>query len=212
MLACRIVIRVLLLAAMMGAGGCKTLGFQGRARTSAASALAGFEAVEVTGVTTEITVGDAFAVNVEGAKDARSIETRVKDGALLVSARGPQAAAHVRVVLPRLARVRAQAARVTVAGVKSDHLTVEGDEGSRIVVAGTVDVLECTLAGASRADARELTVTSAQISLAGASRLDLRPERAVSGQATGASKLAVWSKPKRIKVATRDSATVTMVR
>jgi hypothetical protein len=115
-------------------------------------------------------------------------------------------------VLPRLLRLQAEAARVTVTGVKGRQLSVAGTGGSRIVVAGTADALECSLSGASRGDARELAVGSARVSLAGASRLDLRPRQSVSGEATGASKLAVWSKPKRVGVATRDSASVTYVR
>jgi hypothetical protein len=216
MLAYRFVIRIVPLAVILGAGGCKSLGFVGGSRTAASRALTGFEAVDVTGVTADIAVGEAFAVKVEGdAKVAGQVETRVEKDTLLVAARpglDPKAPVRVRVVLPRLLRLQAEAARVTVTGVKGRQLSVAGTGGSRIVVAGTADALECSLSGASRGDARELAVGSARVSLAGASRLDLRPRQSVSGEATGASKLAVWSKPKRVGVATRDSASVTYVR
>jgi len=212
MLAYRTVIRVLPVALLLAAGGCQSLGLLGRAKAPAAP-LSGFEAVAVTGVTTDIAVGEAFAVKVEGdANAARQVETRVEKDTLLVTARPGAAPMRVRVALPRLARVEAQAARVTVTGVKGGRLSIAGAGGSRIVVAGTAETLECSLSGASRGDARELAVGSARISLAGASRLDLRPRHSVSGEATGASKLAVWSKPKRVGVATRDSASVTYVR
>jgi hypothetical protein len=232
------VIRILPLAAIfLGAGGCKSLGFH-TGKTAPAAPLAAFEAVTVTGgVTADITVGEELAVKVEGpSPQSRRVETRVEKGMLLVAARpalDPKAPpVRVRVTLPRLARVQVDGSTVTVTagatprldivaregstvnvgGVKGGRLVVEGASRSRIVVAGAADVLECALSGASRGDARQLAVGSARVSLAEASRLDLRPRQAVSGEATGASKLAVWSKPKRVGVATRDGSSVTYVR
>jgi hypothetical protein len=236
MLAHRFVIRVLLFTALF-VTGCRSLGFHAAAKpTASVRPVADFEAVTVTGsVAVDITVGGAFAVKVEGDQAlARQVETRVAKQMLLVAAQrlDPKGAVRVKVVLPRLVRVQADGARVavtagatpdldvvarggstvTVGGVQGGRLAVEGASASRIVVTGTADVLECTLSGASRGDARALIVGSAKVKLAGASRLDLSPKRAVSGEATGASKLAVWGKPRRIGVATRDSASVTVVR
>jgi hypothetical protein len=214
------VIRVVPLAVIfLGADGCKSLGLlDGAKPVEASRPVAGFEAVAITGgVTADVAVGGAFALKVEGNPAlTRRVETRVEKGTLLVVARPrlePKTAVRVRVVLPRLVGVSAHdGSTVTVGGVAGGTLVVRGAGGSRVVVAGTADLLECTLSDASRGDARELAVGSARVSLAGASRLDLRPRQVVSGEATGASKLAVWSKPKRVGVATRDGSSVTYVR
>jgi hypothetical protein len=137
----------------------------------------------------------------------------------------------VRVVLPALARVQAHGARVTVKaaaserleieaqkasnvmveGIAAQQLVVEAIEGSRVVLTGTAEALQCSLSQASRADARQLEVRTARVSVADASRLDLRPRAALSGEASGASRVAVWSKPRRVRVATRDASRVTYV-
>jgi hypothetical protein len=231
-------IRILPLAVTL-LGGCKSLGFHtGSKPVEATRKLAGFEAVTVAGgVAVDIALGDAFSVTVDAPPAlAQKVETRVEKAMLLVAVRprldpksGP---VRVRVVMPRLTRVQVEASSVTVAageipqldvvareggivnvgGVKAERLLVEGRGASRIVVAGAARTLECVLAGASRGDARDLAVGTARVSLAEASRLDLRPRQMVSGEATGASKLAVWGKPKRMGVATRDGSSVTFVR
>ena len=138
----------------------------------------------------------------------------------------------VSVALPKLSRLQVSASQVAVTGaagpelaitarhvsnvnvgeIDSTRLVLEATTGSRIVVAGSARMLEFSLSGASRGDARQLKVPTAKVNLAGASRMDLRPDRAISGKATGASKLAMWSKPKRMGVATRDDSTISYVR
>jgi hypothetical protein len=227
---------VSLALAVLGAGACKSLGFHDRAAASTAK-LSGFEAVTLAGgLTAEIAVGAEFSVTTDGDQAlARQVKARVDDQTLVVAldpkaARGP---VRVRIGLPALRRLQASdACRVTVtdaagqslevaartgstisvAGIDGGRLALDATGGSRIVVAGKADSVAVSLAGASRGDARALKVRTARVTLAGASRLDLRPQQAVSGEASGASKLAVWSRPKRIGVATSEDASVTYVR
>jgi len=225
----------LVLALLAVLAGCKSLGLD---PASPARNLTGFDEVEVLGrLTAEISVGDRFLVTVTGdQKLARQVETRVEDQTLLVTTRqeGDTRLAErvrVRVVLPALARLQAHGARVTVTGAATERLEVEAQkgatvtvdaiaaqrlvveaiEGSRVVLVGSAESFQCALAQASRADARQLEVRTARVSVADASRLDLRPRTALSGEASGASRVAVWSKPRRVRVATRDEARVTYV-
>jgi hypothetical protein len=225
--------------ATLGAGGCKSLGLGARTTSPAVNApLAAFDMIQVTGgLLADVTVGGVSAVEIEGDKSyVRLVDARVDKGLLVLA---PKAALdapakeslRVRVVLPKLRRLTADASRAEVTGagapdlqiiaragsiVKVDaregsHLSLEASKGSRIVLTGAADTVEFALSGASRGDGRQLKVRSAKVNLAGASRLDLRPEQAVSGEAKGASKLAVWSTPKRMKVATRGASSVTYV-
>jgi hypothetical protein len=181
-------------------------------------ALAGFDAVEISGVPADVMVGGAFEVAIPGAL-AEDVEARVENQTLIITARralvhardggdGPR----VRVALPELRRMTVNGAEAAVSGVTGRRLSLEATGRSRLVVAGTVDGVDFTLADESRGDARHLKVRTAIVRLDGASRLDLRPDRAVSGEAKGASKLAVWSRPKRVGVAIRDTSTVSYVR
>jgi hypothetical protein len=220
---------------VFAAGGCASLGLRSRSNApDAERTLTGFDAVEITGaVSAEIVEGPAFAVTL-GAE--RAAEARVNGETLVVTAARPASAAArggvtVRISMPVLRRLQVAGARVVVKGTSAPRLEIAAREaavvnlegtraarlviearGSRMVVAGESDSVQLALAEASRVDARALKVRTAKVSLAGASRLDLRPDRLVSGNATGASMLAVWSQPKRVKVATRDRASVSYVR
>jgi hypothetical protein len=220
---------------VVAAGGCTSLGLRSRAKApDAERALTGFDAVEITGaVRAEIVEGPAFAVNL-GA--ARAAEARLNGETLVETATAPASTAAgggvtVRISMPVLRRLQVAGARVVVKGASAPRLEIAAREGavvnlegtraarlvieargSRMVVAGETDSVQLALTEASRVDARALKVPTAKITLAGASRLDLRPERLVSGNATGASMLAVWSQPKRVKVATRGRASVSYVR
>jgi hypothetical protein len=235
----RLPIILSLALAILGSGACKSLGFHGSGKSAPASPpLTGFDSVELAGgLTAEIAVGDDFEVAIEGDPAlVRQIEAHVEEQTLVV-ARATKATrtggpVRVRIALPALGRLQADACRVTVtgaagkrlevaahggstvnvAGIDGDRLVLEATGGSRLVVAGKTDSVAFSLADASRGDGRELKARTAKVTLAGASRLDLRAQQAVSGEASGASKLAVWSKPKRIGVATRDASTVTYVR
>jgi hypothetical protein len=225
--------------AVLGAGGCKSLGSLGmfnRGQQAAAQpALAGFEGVQIgPGVTADISVGGDFAVAIDGDRAlVRQVATRVDKQDLVVTRTGDdQTPVHVRVVLPKLRRLQVDGARVTVAGAAGprleitarDHSTVTASaldagrlvltarDASRIVLSGAAQTLEASLSGGSRGDARQLALRNARVDLGEASRLDLRPERAVSGKATGGSRLAVWGKPRRVSVATRGAADVNYVR
>jgi hypothetical protein len=224
--------------AVLGVGACKSLGFHGRGPAAVNPRLNGFAAIELAGgLTAEILVGGDFAVAVEGDPAlVRQVKARVEKEILLVALDPTAPAAHapvrVRIALPALDRLQADGCRVAVTqakaqklavvahkgstisvrGIDGGRLALEARDGSRIIVQGKADSLTFSLAGASRGDARALEVRTAQVTLAGASRLDLRPQQTVSGEASGASKLAVWSKPKRIGVATRDASSITYVR
>jgi hypothetical protein len=170
------------------------------------------------------------------------LEARVVNGTLVLSNRqsssqsGAGAPAsnklHVRVVVPALRRLQVSgsevqldgpaaarleiaarnASTVKIAGVRGVRLVLQASEGSRVAVAGTTNTLVADLSGGSRGDARELEVRTAKVHLDGACRLDLRPTRAITGEASGSSRLAVWSTPKRVKVATRGDSAVDYVR
>jgi len=233
----RLLVIVSLALAVFGSGACKSLGLSARGPTAAANRpLIGFDAVELAGgLTADIAVGNDFGVAIDGDQAVRrQVKARVEDRTLVValepnSAKGP---VRVRIGLPALSRLEADACRVTVTGaagqklevaartgstvnvggIDGGRLVLDATDGSRIVVAGKADSVAFSLSGASRGDARALRVRTARVTLAGASRLDLRPQQAVSGKASGASKLAVWSKPKRIGVATHDASSITYVR
>jgi hypothetical protein len=232
-------LRVLSLAlAVIGPGACKSIGFLHRDSSAVSRSLTGFHAVELAGgVTAEIAVGGTFAVAIDGDQAlARRVKARVDKRTLMVALEAKAApapgAVRVRIAMPALTRLQADACKVTVTGAAGQELEVaartgstvnvsgidggglvlDAAGGSRIVVAGAADTVSFSLAGASRGDARELKVRTAKVKLAGASRLDLRPQQALSGEASGSSKLAVWSKPKRVAVATRDASSVTYVR
>jgi hypothetical protein len=181
-------------------------------------ALAGFNAVEISGVPVDVMVGGAFEVAIPGAL-AQDLEARVESETLVITAKrildhareagdGPR----VRVSLPELRRVTVNGAEVAISGVTGRKLALEATGRSRLVVAGSVDGVDFRLANESRGDGRQLKVRTATVRLDGASRLDLRPDRAVSGEAKGASKLAVWSRPKRVGVAILDTSTISYVR
>jgi hypothetical protein len=223
-----------LAVAMLGAGGCKSLGMFNRGQ--AKPALAGFDGVQVgPGLSADISVGGAFAVTIDGDRaQVRQVLARVENQTLVVTRTAGAVAdpIQVRVVLPKLDRLQVDGARVAVAAAAGprleiaarDHSTVTAtaldagrllltaSDGSRVVLAGAAQTLEASLSGGSRGDARQLSLRNARVDLGQASRLDLRPERAVSGKATGGSRLAVWSKPKRVGVATRDASDVEYVR
>jgi hypothetical protein len=231
------VILVLLLGLAGGSSGCKLLGLLNRDKPVTVQ-LSGFEAVRIAGVPAAVTVGEDFKVVIEGDEDlARQIDARVEDDTLVVTAILEQGALatdgpRVRVALPTLRRLQVSGTQVTVAGpsgpkldvaardgstvvlngLESRHLVLESGERSRIVVAGSASSAQFSLSGGSRGDARQLKVRAAKVTLSEASRLDLRPDRTLSGEASGASKLAVWGKPKRVGVATRDTSTVSYVR
>ena len=226
--------------AVLAAGGCKSLGnplavFK-RGQQSPAPALAGFEGVQIgPGVTADISVGGDFAVAIDGDRAAvREVAARVENENLVVTraSASPQAPVHVRVALPKLRRLQVDGSRVNVAGAAGprleiaarDHSTLNATaldagrlvltarDGSRVVLAGAAQRLDVSMSGASRGDARKLSLRNARVDLGEASRLDLRPERTVSGKATGGSRLAVWSKPRRVGVATRDASDVNFIR
>jgi hypothetical protein len=224
---------------VLGSGACKSLGLGARGSSPEASRpLASFDAIEVTGgLNADITVGGVSSVEIEGDRShVRQVDARVEKGTLVLTPKGKLDPAakdglRVRVVVPKLLRLQAEASQVAVTGagpklqllarqgstvkvtaLEGSHLALKASEGSRIVLAGAADAIDVSLSGASRGDGRQLKVRTAKVDLAGASRLDLRPEQAVSGEAKGASKLAVWSTPKRVKVGTRDASSVTYVR
>jgi hypothetical protein len=230
---------VLGLALAVGAGACKSLGLGAHGKGEVSPPLAGFDTIDVSGgLIVDITVGGAFAVAIDGDETlARLVDARVEKQTLVLAPRGKADAhakegAHVRVTLPELRRLEVDASRVAVSGaggpklqiiaragstvnvaaLEGSHLRLEATQGSRLVLAGAADTIDIALAGASRGDGRQLKVRTAKVDLAGASRLDLCPEQGVSGEAKGASKLAVWSSPKRMKVATRGASSVTYVR
>jgi hypothetical protein len=218
-----------------GSGACKHLGLgKGGGSGAATPVVASFDAVEITGdVTADITVGGAHAVAVDVGGNqglARQVETRVENQTLLVTAKQP--GAKLTVAMPSLRRLQVTGAHVQVTGaaapaltvaarggstvkltaLQGDRLVLEASEGSRVVLAGSARSLTFALSGKSRGDARELDLRTARVRLEGGCRLDLRPTQAVTGEATGSSKLAVWSKPKRVKVATRGDSVVNYVR
>jgi hypothetical protein len=231
---------VILVGLALGAGACQSLGLGNHGKSAEVSPpLAGFDAIDVGGgLTADITIGGAFAVAIDGDKAlARQVTARVEKETLVLAPKDKLDAhakegLHVRVTLPKLRRLEVGAAHAAVTGaggpklqiiaragstvnvgaLEGSHLQLQATEGSRIVLAGAADTIDIALSGASRGDGRQLKLRAAKVDLAGASRLDLRPEQAVSGEATGASKLAVWSSPKRMKVATRGAASVTYVR
>jgi hypothetical protein len=221
---------------LLGAGACKHLGSLGLGKrpapAAAAPVAAGFDAVEIEGdVTASIAVGGAFAVAIAGDEAAaRQVGSRVENQTLVITA--PRPGATVTIALPSLQRLQVRGARVEVTGATAPKLTVaarggstvklgglhgdrlvlEAAEGSRIVLAGTARSLDFALSGNSSGDARALDLRTARVRLAGGCRLDLRPTQAVTGVASGSSKLAVWSTPKRVKVATRGDSVVNYVR
>ena len=225
-----------LAVAVLGASGCKSFSVFNRGPAGAQPAVSGFEGVRIgPGLDADVSVGGDFAFTVQGDRAlVRQVVARVENQELVVT-RAPGAHAdpiHLRVVLPRLHRLQAERARVTVAGaagprleitardkaavnasaLDAGRLVLDASDASRVVLAGTAQSLDVSLSGGSRGDARQLAVRNARVDLGQASRLDLRPERAVSGKATGGSRLAVWSKPKRMAVATRDASDVNYVR
>jgi hypothetical protein len=227
-----------LAALCLGAGGCKSLAFlHTRGAAAARPALAGFDSVQISGpLDAQLTVGEAFEVRIEGDRAATAkVNARLAERTLVVDAPAAGGAAKeavkLRVTLPRLQNLKVDGARVAATGpfgatleVSASHagtvhidgagggrLLVEALDGSRVVLAGTADALYFTLTGGSRGDARQLKVRTAKVSLAGASRLDLNPEQALSGKATGGSRVALWNKPKRVAVATRDASDINYV-
>jgi Putative auto-transporter adhesin, head GIN domain len=225
-----------LAVAVLGASGCKSFGVFNRGQ-AAQPTLAGFNGVQVgPGLNADISVGGDFAVTIDGDRAlVRQVLARVENETLVVtrtSGGAPTDPIQVRVVLPKLDRLQVDGARVNVAAAAGprlditarDHsmvtataldagrLVLTASDASRVVLAGAAQTLEASLSGGSRGDARQLSLRNARVDLGQASRLDLRPERAVSGKATGGSRLAVWSKPKRVGVATRDASDVAYVR
>jgi hypothetical protein len=186
---------------------CGALGRLGRGKASEAPrALTGFDTVEVTGVPVEIVVGPDAAV--EG---ARELEVRVQDHTLMLTRRASADGVRVRVTVPELRRLAVTGSEVSVSGLAGGRVAVEATERGRVILEGAADAVDFVLESGSRGDARRLKVRTATVRLDGASRLDLRPDRAVSGEAKGASKLAMWSRPKRVGVATHDKSTISYV-
>ena len=220
----------------VSASGCKSLGMFQRGQAAQPS-VAGFDSVQIgPGVTADISVGGDFALAIDADRAlARQVTARVENQTLVVSRPGVDPATaqpvHLRVVMPRLRRLEVSGSRVALAGaagpkldiaarehgtvnasaVDAGRLSLIASDGSRMVLAGVAQTLDVALSGGSRGDARQLLVRNARVNLGEASRLDLRPERTVSGKATGGSRLAVWSKPRRLGVATRDASDVAYI-
>jgi hypothetical protein len=217
--------------ALCGSGGCRSLGLL--LHRQVAQPVAPFDTLEVSGpVVVEVAAGDRPALTVEGAGE--EVSSRVEEGTLFLEGKTADGGApvSVRLTVPQLRRLVVAAstakvtggigpdldiaarrgASVTVANIEGGHVVVDGRGHSRITLAGTADTVAFSLFDDSRADGRQLKVGTAKVALAGASRLDLRPEKAVAGEATGHSRLEVWSKPRRLKVATRGAASVEYVR
>jgi len=195
--------------------------------------LTAFDAVEVSGrLAVEVEVGGQPTLTLAPAATTDAVSSRIDKGTLYLETKATGDPLAVQVTAPELRQLRVAGATVkvggdagpdlqiavrgggsvTVAAVSGGHLVVDASEHSRVTVAGAAETATFSLSAGSRGDGRQLGVRAAKVSLAGASRLDLRPEQTVNGRATGRSRLEVWSKPRRVRVATRGQATVEYVR
>jgi hypothetical protein len=215
-----------------GLGGCGSLAFlRHRATPGAARTLTAFDTVEISGrLAVDVEVGGQPTLALAATTDA--VSSRIDKGTLYLDTKAAGDPLSVQVTAPELRQLRVAGATVkvggeagpdlqiavrdggsvTVAAVTGGHLVVDAREHSRVTVAGAAETATFSLADGSRGDGRQLGVRTAKVSLSGASRLDLRPEQTVAGQAIGGSRLEVWSKPRRVKVATRGQSTVEYVR
>ena len=101
---------------------------------------------------------------------------------------------------------------MNASALDAGRLVLTASDGSRIVLAGVAQTLDVSLSGGSRGDARQLGVRNARVDLGEASRLDLAPNARSPARPRAGPRLAVWSKPRRVSVATRDASDVNYVR
>jgi hypothetical protein len=163
--------------------------------------LAGFHGIDV-GSTfeVEITAQKDFAVEIEADDNLLPlIRTEVRRGVLCIKSDRKLSSENpirVRISAPDIDSLDVSgAAKIDLAGVKNESITVDASGASKINLSGETAKLVVDVSGASRVDAEALKADNADVDASGASHVGVNVKTTLRTDASGASRITYTGTP-----------------
>lgn len=177
-----------------------------------------FQAIDMAGAAKlEITVGDSFAVVVNGHERAvRRVETSVRGDTLHIKSRprdwiirDGNSRLTVRITLPRLESLALEGGNdVTVAGLHGGATRIEAAGAAHIQADGQLDRLDVHLTGAGHADLSRLAAVDAKVTVDGVGSVIVNPRDSLDATMNGVGAIFYTGSPRRVSTRMNGLGTI----
>jgi hypothetical protein len=191
----------LLTFAALALGGCRVSGIRGNGDIVTQNrAVQEFASIEAEGAFTIDWVQGPPSCTITTDENLQSrVETRMRGSKLELSWHGqlrPTRGVKVKISSSALNAARLTGAvRLNATRISGKGFYLDGSGATRVTVDGMVDELLATMAGASRLDAEDLQVKSAQLSISGAGKAEVWASDSLKVSISGAGKVTYRGNP-----------------